>query len=184
MSRQMTGTVSALLAVATLGVLGAEGARRSAPSGCAAPTQRAFDFFVGDWDTYDVAASGSSGPVVARNRVTPMLGGCAVREVYEQTDGLRGESISAYDVARQRWHQTWVTNRGTLLLLEGGVEDGRMVLTGTERAPDGTASLLRGTWWRDGDAVRERAERSRDGGVTWTPVFDIEFRPHDGVRTR
>jgi hypothetical protein len=59
-----------------------------------------------------------------------------------------------------------------------------MVLTGTERAPDGTASLLRGTWWRDGDAVRERAERSRDGGVTWTPVFDIEFRPHDGVRTR
>ena len=53
-----------------------------------------------------------------------------------------------------------------------------MVLAGTERAADGTSSLLRGIWRAKSSAVRETAERSRDGGTTWTRVFDMEFRPH------
>lgn len=171
-----------LLTVAVLGALGACGeSAASGLSGCAAPALRQFDFFIGDWDTFDV---GAPGKVVARNRVTPMLDGCALREVYEQADGLHGESISAYDAARRRWHQTWVTDRGELLLLDGGMERGRMILAGTERGKEGGTALLRAIWWRDGGAVRERAERSRDGGATWAPVFDIEFRPHEDPRSR
>ena len=145
------------------------------PTSCATPEFRQFDFFAGDWDTYDVT---DPSKVVARNRVTVVLGGCAVREVYEQGDGLVGESLSIYDASLRRWHQSWVTNRGDLLLLNGGLEGKRMVLTGPDRAPDGTPSLLRGIWWKDGEDVRERALRSADGGKTWTPVFDIVFRPH------
>jgi hypothetical protein len=118
------------------------------------------------------------GKVVARNRVTLALGGCAVREVYEQVDGMVGESLSLYDASRRRWHQSWVTNRGSLLLLNGGPEGERMVLTGPDRLPDGAASLLRGVWWKEGTDVREKADRSTDGGKTWSPVFDIVFRPH------
>jgi hypothetical protein len=33
-------------------------------------------------------------------------------------------------------------------------------------------------WWSEGANVHEKAERSTDGGKTWTPVFDIVFRPH------
>ena len=151
-------------------------AQTSPPSAaCAGPEYHQFDFFAGDWDTYDVAAPTR---VIARNQVTPMAGGCALREVYQQDDGLLGESFSMYDAGRRVWHQSWVTNRGQLLLLEGAFADGRMVLTGTEHGPDGKKSLLRGTWWRISGAVRETAERSRDGGRTWTPVFDIAFRPH------
>jgi len=142
---------------------------------CATPEFRQFDFFAGDWDTYDVT---DPSKVVARNRVTVVLDGCAVREVYEQDDGLVGESLSIYDASLRRWHQSWVTNRGGLLLLNGGLEGKRMVLTGPDRAADGTPSLLRGIWWRDGADVREQAERSANGGRTWTPVFDIVFRPH------
>ena len=145
------------------------------PASCATAEFRQFDFFAGDWDTYDVA---DPSKVVARNRVTVVLGGCAVREVYEQDDGLVGESLSIYDASRRRWHQSWVTNRGSLLLLNGGLEGERMVLTGPDRAADGTPSLLRGIWWREGADVREKAERSTDGGKTWTPMFDIVFRPH------
>ena len=145
------------------------------PASCATPEFRQFDFFAGDWDTYDVT---DPSKVVARNRVTVVLGGCAVREVYEQDDGLVGESLSIYDASLRRWHQSWVTNRGGLLLLNGGLEGKRMVLTGPDRGPDGTPSLLRGIWWQDGADVREKAERSADGGRTWTPVFDIVFRPH------
>ena len=107
-----------------------------------------------------------------------MVDGCALREVYEQLDGLRGESFSTYDAARRTWHQTWVTNKGALLLLDGRLFGDRMVLTATEHQSDGTTSLLRGIWWREGTTVRERAERSRDDGKTWAPVFDIVFRPH------
>jgi hypothetical protein len=145
------------------------------PASCAAPEFRQFDFFAGDWDTYDVT---DPSKVVARNRVTVVLDGCAVREVYQQDDGLVGESLSIYDASRRGWHQSWVTNRGGLLLLNGGLEGERMVLTGPDRAADGAPSLLRGIWWKDGADVRERALRSADGGKTWTPVFDIVFRPH------
>jgi hypothetical protein len=142
---------------------------------CAGPEYRQFDFWLGDWDTYEIA---DTSKVVARNRVTSILGGCVLREAYEQNDGLVGESYSLWDAARGVWHQSWVTNRGTLLLLDGRREGDRMVLTGSEKAADGTASLLRGIWWVEGKDVREKADRSTDGGKTWTPVFDIVFRPH------
>jgi hypothetical protein len=134
-----------------------------------------FDFWLGDWDAYD---AGDPTKVVARNHVTPMLGGCAVREVYQQTDGLVGESFSAYDASRGRWHQSWVTNRGTLLLLDGGLNGDRMTLTASQNSPGGTESLLRGVWHREGSDVRETVDRSTDGGKTWSLVFDIVFRRH------
>jgi len=142
---------------------------------CDAAAYHQFDFFAGDWDTYDVS---DPRKIVARNRVTPMVDGCALREVYEQADGMRGESFSTYDAARKIWHQSWVTNRGQLLLLDGKLQGTRMVLTATEDQAGGATSLLRGIWWREGNTVRERAERSTDGGKNWSVAFDIEFRPH------
>ncbi len=142
---------------------------------CSAPQYRQFDFFAGDWDTYDVAAPNK---IVARNAVQIILDGCVVHEDYRQSDGLHGESYSLYDAARKRWHQSWVTNRGELLLLDGGMQGERMVFTGKQRTKDGKPSLLRGVWYRQNDGVRETATRSLDGGRTWQPVFDIVFKPH------
>lgn len=170
-----------LLSLLLLGTIAASARTPVAPRACALPERHQFDFFLGDWDTYDVDVPDK---VVARNRVTAMVDGCGVREVYEQADGLRGESISAYDGVRRGWHQTWVTNRGTLLLLDGRLDGGRMVLTGTERTSGRDTALLRGTWWREGGAVRERADRSPDGGATWAPAFDIVVRPHRDARDR
>jgi hypothetical protein len=157
------------------GPASARWSRSGPPPACGTSEFRQFDFFAGDWDTYEVADSTRT---VARNQVTVILDGCVLREVYRQQDGLVGESFSLYDAARGKWHQSWVTNKGTLLLLEGGLEGDRMVLTGTEKAQDGTSSLLRGIWRRDGSGVRETAERSTDGGKTWKAVFDILFRKH------
>jgi hypothetical protein len=142
---------------------------------CSAPVYRQFDFFAGEWDTYDVQAPDR---IVARNTVKIMLDGCVIHEDYRQNDGLHGESYSLYDAARRVWHQSWVTNRGELLLLDGGMQGGRMVFTGPQRTRDGQPSLLRGVWYRQGDGVRETATRSLDGGKTWQPVFDILFKPH------
>ncbi len=143
---------------------------------CATAEYRQFDFFAGDWDTYDVSAPDK---VVARNNVDIILDGCVVHEDYQQNDGHHGESYSLYDAARGVWHQSWVTNRGELLLLDGRLQNGRMVLTGEQMTEDGKPSLLRGVWIsQDNAAVRETATRSVDGGKTWLPVFDIVFKPH------
>ena len=117
-------------------------------------------------------------PVLVGDTVTPMLGGCAVREVYVQNDGVQGESFSAFDAARHRWHQSWITNHGSMLLLDGKIESGRMVLTATDYDKRGDSSLVRGIWIPQRGSVRETATRSRDGGKTWEPLFDIVFRPH------
>jgi len=159
----MRGILTAVLLAALVAPMGqaqgtAPGRNPTAP--CTGPEYRQFDFWAGGWDTYDLA---DTSKVVARNRVTLILGGCVLREAYQQNDGLVGESYSLWDASRGVWHQSWVTNQGALLLLDGRLEGGRMVLTGAEKTADGTAALLRGIWWAEGEAVREKAERSTDG---------------------
>jgi len=143
-------------------------------SRCATPEHRQFDFWAGDWDAYD--AEDPAKPS-ARVRVDGILDGCALREVYEGTNGLVGESFSIYDASRKVWHQTWVTNRGQLLVLEGGFQDARMTLRATEATAEGPV-LWRGVWIPTKDGVRETTETSGDGGKTWKPRFDILFRRH------
>jgi hypothetical protein len=150
-------------------------AEPAAPAKCSAPAYRQFDFFVGNWDTYDVQAGEK---VVARNIVKVILDGCVIHEDYRQDDGLHGESYSLYDAARQVWHQSWVTNRGDLLLLDGGMQGDRMVFEGVERKAGKPDALVRAVWYRQGKGVRETAKRSLDGGKTWTIGFDILFKPH------
>ena len=145
---------------------------------CSAPVYRQFDFFAGDWDTYDIAAPDK---VVARNTVKVILDGCVIHEDYRQSDGLHGESYSLYDAARKVWHQSWVTNRGDLLLLDGGMQGGRMAFKGVERKAGKPDALVRAVWYRQGGGVRETAERSLDGGKTWKTEFDIVFKPHHGM---
>lgn len=141
---------------------------------CRSAEHHQFDFWLGDWDVYHLPDTNKA---VARGRISRMLGGCALREVYTQSDGMEGESFSLWDPTRGRWHQSWATNRGALLLLEGGFCGGRMVLAAPEWKPDGSSTRLRGTWWPQGRNVRLKAERSADGGKSWGPVFDIVFRP-------
>ena len=144
----------------------AQGASR-----CGTPEHRQFDFWVGSWNVFDVGDSDSS---VGHARVERILEGCALREIYDGRNGLSGQSLSIYDLGRKLWHQSWVTNRGQLLVIEGRLKGDRMVLEG--EYPPGTSTRIRGVWSRMGDAVRETAETSSDGGKTWQPLFDLVFR--------
>lgn len=141
---------------------------------CKAPVYRQFDFWIGDWDAYDVDEPHT---VVARTRVSRILGGCVLLEDYQGADGHFGQSFTIYDSTRKRWHQTWVTNQGTLLMIEGGVEDGKMVLLGADLIKDKTRQV-RGVWKAVPTGVQETAVISMDGGKTWTQWFDLIFRSH------
>ena len=142
---------------------------------CATPAHRQFDFWAGDWDGYDVGAEDEP---AARVRVDVVLDGCALHEVYQGTNGLVGQSLSAYDAARQAWHQTWVTNRGQLLMVGGSLQGDALVFEGTSPAADGRPVEIRVVFKPDAAGVHQTARTSADGGKTWEPLFDMVFRPH------
>jgi hypothetical protein len=154
----------------------AGGARAEAapdPPPCGAPEYRQFDFWLGDWDVFDTGDAKPSMWV----QVERILDGCALKETYRDVHGMRGQSFNVYDASRKVWHQTWVTNRGQQLVLEGAMENGQMVLRATEATKDGPIAW-RAFWSPQGAEVRETAETSADGGKTWKQKFDIVFRKH------
>jgi hypothetical protein len=144
------------------------------PTPCSEPEYHQFDFWLGDWDAFDIGSTQKN----AHLRVDRILEGCVIREDYQGADGHKGESFSLYDASRKVWHQTWVTNRGELLIIEGTFQAGQIVLTGSDLTPAGQKREVRGTWKQVEGAVRETAVTSTDAGKTWNPWFDIVFRPH------
>ena len=169
-------SVFALFA-ATGGETAARMPRQAANLACSASAFRQFDFWLGDWDVFDVGKSA----VVAHTRVDLILDGCVLREDYEGANGLEGQRFTLYDPSRKIWHQSWATNRGQLLVIEGTLEAGEMVLAGADRTAEGKERRVRGTWKPMNGGVRETAVVSSDAGSTWQPWFDLIFRPHAQV---
>jgi len=176
--RHLTGAILFTVVSCSIGAmlrqraLSAEGAP---PAPCAAPVYRQFDFWIGDWDVFDVGRPTK----VAHGRVDSILDGCVLREDYQGTDGHKGQSFTIYDATRNVWHQTWVTNRGELLGIEGSVNAGEMVLSGKNQR----GALVRGSWKPVNGEVREIAVTSTDAGKNWKPWFDLRFRRSSGNAT-
>jgi ketosteroid isomerase-like protein len=145
------------------------------PVPCAAVEFHQLDFWTGDWDVFDVDNPATQ---VARVKVERILDGCVLREDYQDRAGHKGQSFSLYDTGLRQWHQSWVTNRGQLLLLDGGLHSDEVVLSATEHMADGKSQRIRGIWKPVDGGVRETAVTSVDGGETWKPWFDLMFRPH------
>lgn len=141
---------------------------------CAGPEYHSFDFWIGDWKAFD---ADNPATAVAHIRVDRILDGCVLLEDYEGTDGSHGESFTLYDASRQVWHQSWVTNLGVLLIIEGKLQAGEMILSGVSHPSDGKKKFVRGVWKPVAGGVRETAVTSTDGGKTWDPWFDLMFRP-------
>ena len=131
------------------------------PKPCSAPEHRQFDFWVGKW-----RVQGPKGKLAGINEITSILGGCVIHENWSGAGGMRGQSFNSYDAERKVWHQTWVDNTGTVLLLDGTFADGRMVLS-NERG----AHRDRITWTPKGDGLVQVWDRSEDSGKTWTNLF-------------
>jgi hypothetical protein len=135
------------------------------PGPCDNPQCRQFDFWIGDWDVFT-----ADGERAGSNTVQKILGGCVVQENWEGTKGSKGQSYNVY--SNGRWHQTWVDNQGTLLLLDGEFSQGKMVLQGDTPNPNGGTVRNRITWQTLPDGrVRQYWDMSTDEGQTWTDVF-------------
>ena len=160
-------TTLALAAIASFGIASASPDSTKAP--CSAPEFRQFDFWIGNWEVRN-----PKGDLVGTNLVERILGDCVIQEHWKGKLGLEGSSFNIYDPSDGRWHQTWVDGRGTLLLLSGGLQDGKMVLTGdlaSGKRP-GTRAPQRITWEKLPDGrVRQHWQSSRKAAGPWEDVF-------------
>jgi len=137
---------------------------------CDSKEHRQFDFWIGEWTVT------SDGQAAGTNSIQSIHNGCVLQENWQGAGpgGISGASFNIYDQATGQWHQTWVDSSGTLLLLDGGVVDGAMVLSGSRPSRDGKGTTLhRISWTPNPDqTVRQLWEASSDDGSNWTVLFD------------
>ena len=134
---------------------------------CNTAAHRAFDFWIGHWQVKT-----SDGKVAGTNRIQREYGGCVLHERYTTDRGYTGESLNIYDSARKIWHQTWVDSDGLLLVLEGGVHDGKMVLEGKTVGADSKVTQHRITWTSNRDGTVRQYWESTDDKGAWVVAFD------------
>lgn len=133
---------------------------------CSDPAYRQFDFWLGEWEVRK-----PDGTLAGTNRISKEYGGCVLHERYATAKGYSGESLNTYDVARKVWHQTWVDNSGLLLLLDGGLVDGRMVLEG-----QGQGVRHRITWTPKPDGTVRQFWETSDASGKWSVAFDGMYK--------
>ena len=139
----------------------------SARAACDSKEHRAFDFWLGEWDVKT-----AEGKVAGTNSISLEYDNCVLHERYQTPKGFSGESLNVYDAGRKQWHQSWVDNSGTLLLLDGGIRDGKMVMEGEIINAEGKASQQRISWTPNADGtVRQLWEYTNAEGK-WEIAFD------------
>ncbi len=162
-----------LLLLTVLLPLAASGQKRKFATGpkappCSSAAYRQFDFWLGDWEVQTPKGSNAG-----TNKVEKILEGCAIQESWTAADGSHGTSLSSYDGAAGRWTQTFVDDQGMVLVLDGELRDGKMVLSGRKPSARGNGLVQRITWQKmDGERIRQRWEQSSDDGKTWTLLFE------------
>lgn len=140
------------------------------PAPCAMDAFRQFDFWLGTWNVHT-----PDGKLAGTNRITAEYGGCVLHERYDTGRGYSGESLNTYDPGSRRWHQTWVDNQGTLLLLDGGLRGTSMVMEGKTRDTAGTVTRHRITWTPNADGSVRQHWESTDATGKWTTAFDGRY---------
>ena len=149
----------------------------STPSpACVSPEHRQFDFWVGEWAVY----KNGDKKQVATSRIERLYDGCAIRENWMPFKGTAGGSLNAWDPDRKKWHQTWVDSANSLVMFEGGLIGGKMVLSGLWRNANGPGKHqhYRMTYsTEENGVVRQHGETTADGGRTWQTSFDFLYVP-------
>jgi hypothetical protein len=159
--------VSLIAAAASITLLGGP----AHAAACDAAEYRQFDFWLGEWNV-----RGPKGGLAGVNHITSEYGGCVVHEHYTTSRGYEGESLNSYDPGRKVWHQTWIDNSGTLLLIEGGLRNGSMVLEGKTTGADGKVTEHRITWTPNADGTVRQHWESTDPQGKWSTAFDGTYQ--------
>lgn len=139
------------------------------------PGFRDLDFWAGHW-----TVTSPRGPDLGSSLVSVDLSGCLIEERFLGANGYESRSFLFYDFVTATWFRTLVDTNGKHVRLSGVVEPSpggaRLVLTGADRAPDGSPVQLRVTLEPSGDGrVVQTWEESRDGGDSFARPLVLQY---------
>lgn len=91
---------------------------------CTSKEYKQFDFWVGNWNVYDV-----KNQLIGKNKVVKMNNACAIQENWSSKTGpSKGTSYNYYNAIDKSWNQVWIDNVGGSLELKGFYKNNKMVL--------------------------------------------------------
>lgn len=138
------------------------------------PHHRDFDFWIGEWNVYNV-----SGQKAGESSVQLILDECVIFENWTDSYGNSGKSFNLFDAISGKWRQTWVDDKGFMTEYLDGVYSERKMVFVTRNTDRGNGATLmrRMTFFNLGpDQVRQFGEKSTDGGKEWTTEFDLIYQ--------
>lgn len=181
-----------LLAAALCLPGGAAGQAQAEASPCPTPEARQFDFWIGEWDVVNRNRQPESRRWYetgrSTDRVYTVVDGCGIVEHWRGNalgQFIVGFSVRAWNPASSTWEMAllWPTSgRPAWGGLEGVFRHGRGSFLTDGVTPEGDTVLTRFTFsditpgtlrWQNGS--------SRDGGITWSSTWIMEFTRRDPV---
>ncbi len=140
----------------------------------AKPEFRQFDFWIGEWNVKN-----PQGLPVGSSSVQLILGNCIIFENWSSGADSNGKSFNIYDTNDGKWHQTWVSDKGTFTHYIGEYSDGKLVYVADTFSKNQKIKLrMTFTKLPNGD-VRQFGESSNDDGKTWTTNYDFIYSRKD-----
>lgn len=145
---------------------------------CSKPEFRQLDFWVGEWEAFDLKGNKSGD-----SKISIIIDSCVILEEWTGTPNqgftYTGKSFNSYNAATKQWQQTWTDNTGnTTEFLRGEGSNGKVVYYADKVTdPKGKIFMRRLTFTKlDKDKVRQFGEISTDSGTTWKAEYDLEYR--------
>ncbi len=124
-----------------------------------------FDFWLGEWEVF----LNGTDKMVGKSHIMTINDSTAILENYTTLNmSYKGKSLNTYNPKTNNWEQYWTDNSGMVLLLKGGIKEGKMVMKST-----GDSIVNRISWeeLKDG-SVRQLWEFSGDNENSWKIAFD------------
>ena len=154
----------------------AQSSKTSPPCGLETPFRQQ-DFTIGAWEVFGKDKAKSSAIV----EIKPVLGGCALEEIWTVTDGrptANGRGLFTYSRQLGVWHYLWAADTGSSTEFKGRqtspntlvYETSASTKNGGKRQRRWTLSLEPDGW------VRELSVASEDEGATWLVEYDLFWR--------
>ncbi|MBU2112138.1 MAG: hypothetical protein KKE94_00030 [Gammaproteobacteria bacterium] len=142
-------------------------AQASQAAVCHTEQHRAFDFWLGNWQVFK-----ADGSLAGSNRISLAQNGCVLTEQYSTPSGFNGQSLNMFDSSRGLWHQTWVDNSGSLLLLQGNIVGSDMLLSGSFTTAEGDVQQQRIRWTPNQDGSVRQHWQTQTAEGNWITLFD------------
>ena len=132
-----------------------------------------FDFWLGHWNVYKFGTD----TLVGESYIESIIDSVGILENYSaERSKYTGKSLNKYNPEKKRWEQYWIDNSGLTLFLSGGIVGRKMVMEDMEHG-DPQKGLNKISWeMLNRETVRQTWSISKDGGKTWSVVFDGEYK--------